>query len=600
MKKFNEVYLDFEFNEVTHQYVNLVCCVTYDPRSGDIKKWWLHRNSKNKTALGDYLRKFKKIIGYACVAEGRSLISLNLDPMNFKWEDLFTEYKMLTNHNDRFQWGKQLVNGKVKTVRKPKPKWERTEEESASGFKATHSLLEATYKLTGEIRNSSHKEAMRELIISNPRKFNKKQKRAILKYCADDVVHLPKIRESIIKGMEESSSRRFDLEAYIKGAEERGIYSALTAWRESRGYPINVEATRNFSRQIPTIMYRTQKEINNLFPEIKPFKWNKREQRYTWDQKITKKWIAENHDTSRWMKTDKGGVSLSLEAFQRFYDYKHDYPEDVFGAQIVRFLKLKQSLYGFSASNLSSSRKNFWDSVGPDGMVRAYLNPFAAQSSRSQPAASGFIFLKPAWMRSLVQPPKGYFMAGIDYSSQEFFISALEAEDKNMIQAYISGDPYFYFAKLAGAVPKDSERDKNNKKLEAVRDLFKSTCVAEGTLIRVKDKGYLPIEKVCKEDLVWDGEEWRSHDGPTYMGEKEVFHTEGHSLVTADHKILSVAGEWYDYEIYQKSKIHKWKVLKKDREGLRRARASWSDVRSLASLIFKTSFNKIWAKIFSR
>ena len=58
-------------------------------------------------------------------------------------------------------------------------------------------------------------------------------------------------------------------------------------------------------------------------------------------------------------------------------------------------------------------------------------------------------------MRSLCRPPKGKIIVGIDYKSEEFLISGLLANDKNMLDAYESGDVYLYFAKLAGAVPKD-------------------------------------------------------------------------------------------------------------------------------------------------
>jgi DNA polymerase-1 len=99
------------------------------------------------------------------------------------------------------------------------------------------------------------------------------------------------------------------------------------------------------------------------------------------------------------------------------------------------------------------------------------MNIFGAQSGRSQPAASGFMFLKPAWMRSLVMPAPGKFIAGIDFGQQEFFLSAMESECPNMIAAYLSGDPYLYGAKLAGAIPQSGTKESH--KIE--RDLFKNT-----------------------------------------------------------------------------------------------------------------------------
>ena len=466
----NTIYLDFEFSEVVEPRVRLVCCASYDPKTKESKTFWLHNNSAGQEELRNYLKAYKIIIGYSCVAEARSFIALGLDPLEFKWIDLFLEYRMLTNHNDDLQWGNQLVDGKVRPVKKPKPKWERTEEENdGSGFKATHSLAEATYKLTNEIRDTKEKNEIRDLIISNPKSFTPQQRKDILRYCLEDVVHLPRLWDQTKKHYFAKFEGDTSKEDYYREAMLRGRYSAHTALMENHGYPIDVKKTKNFSKQVSTILFDLQREINQLFPDIKPFKWNKKDSRFSWNQKATKDWVEANHDVNRWMKTDKKQISLSLEAFQKFYAFAHDYPKDNFGAQMVRYLKLKQSLYGFSDSK--GSKKTFWSSVGSDGRARPYMNHYGAQSSRSQPAATGFMFLKPAWMRALVVPTKGHFMAGIDYGQQEFFIAALLSQDQVMIEAYLSGDPYLFGAKLAGAIPPDGTKETHKRE----RDLYKNT-----------------------------------------------------------------------------------------------------------------------------
>jgi len=466
-------YLDFEFCNITDELVNLVSCVVLDNVSKVSRKFWLHNSPQAQKELSAHLQKFQVIIGYACVAEARSFLSLNLDPLSFRWIDLFLEYRMLTNHNDRLQWGEQLVDGRVKRFTKPLPKWSRSEEDGKSGFKATHSLAEATYKLTGEIRDTDEKHAARQLIISAPKNFSEEERKRILDYNAADVEFLPTIWGRIKEEFIELTDG--ELQTYFHEAMLRGRYSAHTAIMESRGYPINIEATRNFSRQIPSILAELQRDINSQFPKEKPFKWNKKTGNFSWNQKTTRDWLEANVDIGRWMRTDEskrfpdGQLSLSLEAWERQFQFKHDYPRRNFGAQMVRFLKLKQSLYGFSDSQ--GKRKNFWDSVGKDGRVRPYMNIYGAQSSRSQPAATGFMFLKPAWMRTLVEPSPDKYIASVDYGQQEFFISGLETGDKNMIAAYLSGDPYTYGAKLAGAIPQDGTREE----YKAERNLYKNT-----------------------------------------------------------------------------------------------------------------------------
>ena len=464
-------YLDFEFNQTNSEKVNLVCCTIMDADTHKVFTYWLHHNKKSQADCLKKLREYKILLGYSCVAEARSIYALGANPLDWKWEDYFFEYRCLTNHNDKLQWGKQLVDGKVKVVHKPKPKWERTEGEESVGFKATHSLAEATYKLTGEIRDTEHKEKMRALIISDPKIFTDEEKTAILKYNIEDVEFLPRIGIEIEEHFLELDQ---DLTAYQyhQEAQNRGRYAAHTAIMECKGYPIDFEKLKRFSDAVPAIMYQVQKEINGLFPEIKPFNWNKKTQRFSVNEAKVRSFIEKLPYKDKWMLTDTGRLSLSLDAFTRFFDYKHDYPKDNFGAQFVRFLKLKQNLYGF-VPTVEKKRKTFWDFVGPDHRVRPYLNPFGAQSSRSQPSSSGFMFLKPAWMRALVLPEKGKGMVGIDYGSQEFFIAALLANDENMIEAYLSGDVYLAFAKLVGMVPPDGTKSQYNKE----RDVCKSTTL---------------------------------------------------------------------------------------------------------------------------
>lgn len=470
MSKSTLLYLDFEFSQVSEELVNLVSCSTLDS-NGEKRNWWLHKDLSEQLRLKSYLNQFKTFIAYSAIAECRSFLSLGLMPTDFEWVDLFVEYRCLTNHNDELQWGKQLVDGKVKMVFKPRPKWERVEGESQNSFSATHSLAEASYKLIGVIRDTEHKTKMRDLIISDPDFFTLSEMDSIISYGEEDVKDLP-LMYSKMKELYFKLDPSLEPVQLFKEMKLRGKYSALTSIMESRGYPIDIEKTLNFSRHTLHILFECQREINELFPEIKPFIWDRLHNRYKWNQKATREWVIKYHSDKTWMETDTGNISLALEAFEKYFPFKHDYPKDNFGAQIVRYLKLKQNLYGF-VPTINSTKKTFWDYVGKDKRVRPYMNIFKAQSSRSQPAATGFMFLKPAWMRALVIPEKGKAMAGVDFGSQEFFIAALESNDQNMIESYLSGDVYLSFAKLSEMVPKDGIR----KDYEPERDLCKSTVL---------------------------------------------------------------------------------------------------------------------------
>lgn len=469
----NFIYPDFEFNQTKEEILNLVCA-SLNIKGLPYVEFWLHKDSKSKKELKEFILKNKDAIfvSWSVVAEARSFYSLGLNPMDFKWIDLYIEYRCISNHNDEINYGHQYVDGKVKFTKKPKPKWERTEEDTATSFKQTYSLAEASFKLLKVERDTEHKTAMRDLIISSPEEFQEEDKAAIQEYCTEDVVYLPQLHEAILTHYRRLLGSDFDLNVLTGEMLFRGSYAALTAIRESKGYPVDYPAMKNFSEHVKNVIDDTQREINKLFPDVKPFKWNKKESRFSWNQLATKNWLEKNVDTKMWKKTDGGGLSLALDAFERVFDFKHSYPEDNFGAQMVRFLKLKQNVYGFVPGKGS---KDIWESVGSDGRVRPWMNIFGAQSGRSQPQATSFIFLKPAWMRVLVQPKKGKAMGGIDYGSEEFWIQALDVLEKTgdttMVDAYLSGDVYLALAKLVGMVPKDGKKE--DYKFE--RNLCKST-----------------------------------------------------------------------------------------------------------------------------
>jgi hypothetical protein len=112
--------------------------------------------------------------------------------------------------------------------------------------------------------------------------------------------------------------------------------------------------------------------------------------------------------------------------------------------------------------------------VGRDGRNRTILSAFRSKTGRNQPSNSKYIFGPAVWLRSLIQPPPGHGIAYVDWSQQEFGIAAALSGDANMQAAYQSGDPYFAFAKQAGAVPSDASKRTHGP----TRELFKQCVLA--------------------------------------------------------------------------------------------------------------------------
>jgi DNA polymerase-1 len=447
--------IDFEYTGTAEKNLKLVCCSVLN------KDFWLFNNPKRIIELDLYLRELVSqgyiLLSYNYVAEAGAIISMEtgLDPVDIKTIDLFLEYRMLLNHNHDIAYGEQLIKGKVKKTKPPLPKWQMTEElkKKSSFDEPEENLAACVFKLLGVMIDTEEKRFIRDIIIEgNPARIEMHKQR-IMKYCRSDIQYLEpiyhKIVEKYVKYLGKSCLANIG-----KQMLGRARYAALTAHMERRGYPVNVEAMQNFSNSVPQILDSCIRDINSQFPNP-PFKWNHKETKWSVNQVYLKSWIRETQDVNSWMKTDSKDISLSLDAWTNVFNFSHDYPRNNLGAQIVRYLKLKQQLNGFTPKKNS---RTIWDSTGKDGRVRPYMNIFGAQSSRSQPSSTSFIPLKSAWMRVLIEPLPGKAIATIDYSSQEFLVAALDSGDKVMIDAYHSGDPYLYFGKEAKMIPQDGTK----------------------------------------------------------------------------------------------------------------------------------------------
>ena len=454
-----QIFLDSEYNQTNERRLNVLCFALVSDKGNET--YWLETPEEKevfKFAITRFISYGYDFISYNVEAEASALLSLGIDPLKMKWIDLYLEYVMLSNHNNDISKGDQLIHGKIKKI------------PSHSFEKGSKSLAAALYKLCGINVDTDHKSKMRDLIISSPNSFTEDEKKQILDYCLEDTLHLPKLLEAI-NGKYRKFIPKEGFTTLKNEAHWRAEYAIRTAKMVRHGYPVEVTWVKNITDNIPVILRECITDINGQFPSIMPFKWNKKTSKFSLDTKAVREWISSSSHKG-WEKTETGLFSLSLDAFKKFYNYSHDYPRDNFGAQMVRYFTLSQQLKGFSEPS-GAKNNTFWEYLGSDGMVRPYMNIYGAQSSRSQPSSTSFLFLKTGWMRSLCVPPRGYAIGAIDYSSQEFLLSAVCSGDRKMIDAYSSGDVYLSYAKGIGMVPKDGTKDKYGKE----RDLCKATVL---------------------------------------------------------------------------------------------------------------------------
>ena len=273
------VYIDFEFNQTQEKYLNLVSC-SYSLSDNPAKKVtsWLHNNEASKSLLKKELEELIEkgyiFVAWSVTAEAGSFISLGINPLKAKWYDLYLEYRLVTNHLHKYQYGKQLIDGKVKFTT-PKSMYSSDEDDSS---KPQHNLASASYKLLGKMIDTDHKDKIRALIISNPPSFTKQEMIDILNYNESDIDLLPELQDKFLDIYLKDFPRRH-LGRILDEALGRGEFSARTAIMEREGYPINVEWARNFYSHSQKILNDIIEEINTLFPHISPFEYDKRNKR---------------------------------------------------------------------------------------------------------------------------------------------------------------------------------------------------------------------------------------------------------------------------------------------------------------------------------
>lgn len=153
-----------------------------------------------------------------------------------------------------------------------------------------------------------------------------------------------------------------------------------------------------------------------------------------------------------WPLLASGELALDDDSFKEMV---HAYPKEIGPIRELRY-----ALGQLRLQNLA---------VGADGRNRCLLSAFASKTSRNQPSNSKFIFGPSTWARSLIRPEPGRAVAYCDWSQQELAIAAALSGDPVMQEAYISGDFYLTFAKMAGAVPPDATK----KTHAAEREQFK-------------------------------------------------------------------------------------------------------------------------------
>lgn len=280
--------------------------------------------------------------------------------------------------------------------------------------------------------SGEYKEQMRDRILQGS-PYTLVEQSDILNYCFSDIVETIALYQAMTPSIDSWDRALF-----------RGKSMVITAQIENRGVPIDVETWQLLSENWDIVKLELIQEIKKEFDFFDGLKFK--------TQKFIN-YLIENKMS--WPLTDKGNLKFDEDTWK---DMTKTYP----------WLQPLQDIMA-----LRGKLKNFRVACGTDGRNRGAIMPFKTVTGRNAPKIE-CIFTNSAWLRSLIKPQAGKVVAYTDYSAQEFLIAAVLSNDQNMLDAYNSGDPYLYFAKLVKAVPPEGTK----KSHKAIRDLYKTGCLA--------------------------------------------------------------------------------------------------------------------------
>ena len=170
-------------------------------------------------------------------------------------------------------------------------------------------------------------------------------------------------------------------------------------------------------------------------------------------------------------------------------------------------------------------------------------------------------------LRRSMTAPDDHVLIASDSSQIECRVLAYAAQELPLLNIFLNkDDPYSDMASNIYGLPYDviyrEAKIERTKEGIVRRNVGKTTelgCIAEGTEV-LTDRGWVQIQHVQNDDLLWDGDEFVPHGGLIDKGEKECIEFSGVTM-TPDHKV-------YDG--------HTWEEAKDASEVWARLFATWN------------------------
>ena len=442
--------IDFEFIDKKGRYPTPVCVSLRNNHpgavgvytaivgvdTGAVESFWLYKSRAELTRLKEFLQqKIKEnaiFLCYGAGAEASCFRALGLETHEAYFIDLWAEWRILRGNGTNSRFFK-LFHGK-----------------------SPEGLINACAGLTGVKLDYEHKDKMRSILMSG--KNIEEHRDEILKYCEDDIIYLCPMWDALAAYYKEKLS--FSKAQYTDHALARGAYSALLDTISADGIPMDMDALKeidrtrkfrirymqDFCNRLSPKMFQPKRKMDRNDPNV-ILKYEKK----TFDDFLKEK-EKEGHVLIHKKPTEtqaKNGAPPSISTDLASLKYY----EEVLGIKTplikARKFYIEETKY-LDYFNRKKGEASWDDYIGDDERLRPFFSPFGSKTMRNYPPAKCFPPVRPNAIRKHVLNDPGTLMVGIDYKSQEFAIGAIMSQDKNMLNAYRSGDVYVALAKQVG------------------------------------------------------------------------------------------------------------------------------------------------------
>lgn len=223
-----------------------------------------------------------------------------------------------------------------------------------------------------------------------------------------------------------------------------------------------------------------------------------------------------------------------------------------------------------TASSMEQTRTATFLDIASRGRAPVYLRYSSAHTGRyGGGQATNYQNMSkrtkdPVLRRSLTAP-KGWVVLASDSGQIECRVNAFMSNQEDLIQLFLDKrDPY---VDMASAIFNKSYEEilheakvvgsKEGKKMRNIGKEVVLACISHDTEVLCK-RGWVAIQDIKEDDLLWDGEHWVTHDGVVSMGHKECIDFGG-VMMTPDHKCFN-GHKWEQAQYADITEVTNWAI----------------------------------------